>query len=119
MADVSDAFLLSRTGSYRIASYLLREEFEVMRSSPQRVDLCEWIAHCFYQLDQFGEAGSWYETAGQLILSEPAIPLQIKALTALKEYESACECYEQTRDEDAITECSEMLHQLRRACASA
>ena len=119
MANVSDAFLLARAGNYGIASYLLREEFELMRSSPQRMDLCEWIAHCYYQLEQFGEAGTWYETAGQLILAEPSIPLQIKALTALNLYESALECYEQTRDEDIITECSEMLHQLRRACASA
>ena len=119
MANASDIFMIARRGDHRTAAYLLREEFEEMRSSPQRVDLCEWIARCFYQLEQFGEAGNWYEAAGQLILAEPSVPLQIKALTALKPYESALECYEQVQDQDTITECSEMLHQLRKACASA
>jgi tetratricopeptide (TPR) repeat protein len=119
MANVADALSLARTGNYGTAAYLLKEEFEIMRSSPQRVDLCEWIAHCFYQLERFGEAGNWYEAAGQLILVEQSTPLQLKALTALPEYERALECYEQTGDEDTITECSEMLHELRRACAPA
>ncbi len=119
MVNITEALSLARTSDSGTAAYLLREEFEIMRSSPQRVDLCEWIAHCFYQLERFGEAGSWYEAAGQLILAEPSTPLQIRALTALTEYERAWECYKQTGDEDTITECSEMLHGLRRACAPA
>jgi tetratricopeptide (TPR) repeat protein len=114
-----DAFSLARTGNGLTAATLLREEFEMMRASPQRVELCEWIAHCFYQLGQFEEAGSWFETAGQLLLSEPTTPVEVKALNAVGEYEKALECYQHASDEDAVTECSTMLHEIRRACASA
>lgn len=101
------------------AATILREEFEIMRRSPRRIDLCEWLARCFYQLEQFDEAGGWYEAAGQLILAEPTTPLQLKALNAAPEYEKALECYAQAGDEDTITECSQMLRDLKKACASA
>ncbi|MDA4127981.1 MAG: hypothetical protein OK422_00720 [Thaumarchaeota archaeon] len=119
MGNTSDAFSLARSGNTFTAATLLKEEFEIMRSSPQRVDLCEWIAHCFYQLEQFDEAGTWYETAGQLLLGEPSTPLQLKALNAVVEYEKALECYRNASDEDAVTECSSMLNEIRKACASA
>ena len=34
------------------------------------------------------------------------------------EYEKALDCYRKNKDEDKFTECSEMIRQLRRVCAS-
>ena len=111
--------MMARKGNYHAAAYLLREEFESLRHSPQQVDLCEWVAHCFAQLEDFGQAGAWYEAAGQLILAEMASPLPVKALSAVGEYEKALDCYQRSENEDAVSECSTMLHQLKKACAPA
>jgi tetratricopeptide (TPR) repeat protein len=99
--------------------YILREEFESFSSSPKRVEVCESIARCFHQLGQYDEAAHWYETAGRLVLSEAATSMTFRALSALAPYEQALECYREGDDEDKVTECSTMLNELRRACASA
>ena len=119
MADFSQSFRLEKMRSGNAAVYLLREQFERFASSPQRVDLCESIAKCFDQLEQYDDAGNWYETTGRIILSQPTAPPTVKALYALGEYEKALECYKKNEDAERFTECSEMINQLRRACASA
>ena len=101
------------------AIYLLREQFEKFASSPQKVDACESIAACFYQLEQYEDAGGWYETAGRLILSQPSVTPTVKALDALADYEKALECYRQGDDEERFTECSSLIKDLKRASASA
>ena len=119
MADFSDAFRFDRMRSGNAALYLLKEQFEKFAVSPQKLDVCESIAHCFYQLEQYEDAGSWYETAGRMILSEPSAPPAIRAMSALGQYESALECYRRDEDDEKITECSTLIGELRRACASA
>jgi len=119
MANESEAFLMARKGNYKAAAYLLREEFESLRHAPQKVDLCEWVARCFSQLEDFAQAGAWYTAAGQMILADAASPFVVRALSALGEYEKALDCYQRSQDEDAVSECSTMLHQLRKACAPA
>ena len=103
--------------------YLLREQFEKFAASPQKLDVCESIAHCLYQLEQYEDAAGWYETAGRIILSGNGAPPAIKALSALPEYERALECYRRngsgTDDDEKFTECSTLIGELRRACASA
>jgi hypothetical protein len=101
------------------AFYLLKEEFENFLTSPHRVDVCDGIANYFYQLDQYGEAGNWYETAGKLILAEPSSPTTVRALTALVEYEKALDCYRKNGDDEALDSCSSFIKELERACASA
>ena len=101
------------------AVYILRDQFEKFSSSPQKVEACESIATCFFQLEQFEDAAGWYETAGRLILSEPSLTPAIKAMNALDDYEKARECYRKGDDEDKFTECSSLIRDLKRACASA
>ena len=101
------------------AVYLLKDQFERFSSSPQKVDACESIAACFYQLEQYGEAAGWYETAGKLILSEPSLTPAVKALNALGDLEKARDCYRRGDDDDKFTECSSLIRELQRACASA
>jgi len=101
------------------AVYQLREQFEKFPFSPTKVDDCESIADCFYQLEQFDDAANWYETAGRLILSEPSTSPAIKALSALVEYEMALDCHRKADDGEAFAECSSLIRQLRRASASA
>jgi hypothetical protein len=119
LTDVTGQLRFDKMTSGNAAVYLLREEFEKFFSSGRKVDTCEWIAHCFYQLEQFGDAGAWYETAGRLVLADPTTPSAIKAITASRIYEKALDCYRHSDDVDTITECSEMLRDLRRACAPA
>lgn len=101
------------------ALYLLKEQFERFSTSPEKVGACLEIARCFYQLEQYEDAANWYETAGKLILSEPSLTPALKALNALEEYEKALECHSRGGDEDGFTECSSLIRELKRACASA
>lgn len=119
MRDFSERFGLDKMRSGNAAIYLLREQFERFSSSPQKVDACESIARCFYQLEQYDDAAGWYETAGRLILSEPSLTPAIKALNALEDYEKARDCYRKGDDEEKFTECSSLIRELNRACASA
>ena len=99
--------------------YLLKEQFEKFVATPEKIEACESIAVCFHQLEQYEDAAGWYETAGRLILSEPSITPAFKALTALRDFERALECYKEGEDEDGFRECSTLIRELRRACASA
>lgn len=119
MRDFAEGFSVEKMRSGNAAVYVLKEQFERFSSSPQKVDACESIASCFYQLEQYEDAAGWYETAGRLILSEPSITPAIKALSALGDYERALDCYRRGDDEERFTECSTLIHELKRACASA
>ena len=119
MADFSDSFHLMRMRSGNPLIYMLREQFEDFGASHQKVETCGSIARCFYQLEQYGDAADWYETAGRLILSEPTPPPQVKALSALREFEKALDCYRRGDDEEKFTECSTMIRDLKKACAPA
>ena len=119
MVDFSEVFRVEKMRSGNPLVYLLKEQFGSFSASPQRVDMCDWIAKCFYQLEQYGDAGSWYEAAGRLILSEQSAPPTVKALTALDEYEKALECYGHGDDDGAFSECSTMIRRLKKACAPA
>jgi tetratricopeptide (TPR) repeat protein len=119
MPDFADSFRVDRMRSGNPAVYQLKEQFERFTSSPQRVEACHSIAHCFYQLEQYDDAAGWYETAGRLILAEPSVTPAIKALSALQEYERALDCYRESDDEERFTECSSLIRELKRACASA
>jgi tetratricopeptide (TPR) repeat protein len=119
MGEFSDAFRVEKMRSGNPAVYLLKEQFEKFAASPQKLDICESIAHWFYQLEQYGDAGNWYEAAGRLILSEPSSTPTLKALSALDEYERALECYRRGEDDERFTECSTLIRELSRACASA
>jgi tetratricopeptide (TPR) repeat protein len=119
MGDFSEVFKFDRMRSGNPAVYLLKEQFEKFVGSPQKLDVCESIALCFYQLEQYEDAANWYETAGRLILSEPSTPPTLKAMAALGEYERALECYRHDDDDGKFAECSTMIGELRRASASA
>ncbi len=119
VTDFSDSFRLDKMRSGNAAVYLLREQFERFVLSRQSVDVCEYIAHCFYQLEQYDDAGKWYETTGRMILSQPSAPPTVKAMDALGEYEKALECYRRNEDDEKFTECNEMVRHLKHACASA
>lgn len=119
LIDFSNEFRVERMRSGNAAVYQLKEQFEKFAGSPQKVDVCESIALCFYQLEQFEDAGSWYETAGRLILSEPSATPAMKALSALNQFEKALDCYRRDGEEDRFTECSLLIRELKRASASA
>jgi len=119
MADFSAVFRLDKMRSGNPAVYQLREQFENFAASPQKLDVCESIAHCFYQLEQYEDAANWYETAGRMILSVPSTPAAVKAMSALGEYERALDCYRRDDNDEKFTECSTMIRELERACASA
>ncbi len=119
MQDFSEGFAVGKMRSGNAAVYLLKEQFERFSSSPQKVEACESIATCFYQLEQYDDAAGWYETAGRLILSDPSVTPAIKALNALGDYERARDCYREGDDEEKFTECSTLIGELKRACASA
>ena len=112
-------FSVEKMRSGNAAVYKLREQFEKFTGTPEKVDVCESIANCFYQLEQYEDAAGWYEVAGRLILSEPSTTPALKALSALGEYERATECYRRGDDEDRFSECSSFVQELKRVCASA
>jgi len=117
--DFAESFSVDKMRSGNAAVYILKEQFEKFSASPQKVEACESIATCFFQLEQYDDAGGWYETAGRLILAEPNASPALKALGALDDYERALECYQKGDDEEKFTECSTLIRELKRACASA
>lgn len=119
LRDFAEGFGIDKMRSGNAAVYVLKDQFERFSSSPQKVEACESIASCFYQLEQYDDAGGWYETAGRLILSESSLASTVKALNALGDYEKARECYRRGDDEEKFTECSSLIRELERACASA
>ena len=119
MKEFSEGFGVEKMRSGNAAVYMLREQFEKFSSSPQKVDACESIATCFYQLEQYDDAANWYETAGRLILSEPTVAPALKAMNALGDYEKALDCYRKGDDDDKFTEVSTLIRELKHACASA
>jgi len=122
LANILDSLSFNKMRSGNPMVYLLREQFEKFAASPQKLDVCESIAHCLYQLEQYEDAAGWYETAGRIILSGNGTPPAIRALSALPEYEKALECYHRDgsgADDEKFTECSTLIGDLRRACASA
>lgn len=119
MRDFAEGFGLEKMRSGNAAVYMLKDQFERFSSSPQKVEACESIAACFYQLEQYDDAAGWYETAGRLILSEPSLTPAMKALDALDDLEKARDCYRRGDDEEKFTECSSLIRELKRACASA
>jgi len=118
MADFSASLRLEKMRSGNPAVYKLREQFERFASTPQKEDVCESIAVCFYQLEQYADAGNWYEATGRIILSQPSTPSPVRALDAIEEFEKALDCYKKNEDDERFTECSEMIRQLKRICAS-
>ena len=119
MQDFSQGFRVEKMRSGNAAVYMLKEQFEKFSSHPQKVEACESIATCFYQLEQYDDAAGWYETAGRLILSEATVTPALKALNALEDYEKALDCYKRGEDEEKFTEVSTLIRELKRACASA
>jgi tetratricopeptide (TPR) repeat protein len=119
LREFSDGFGVGKMKSGNAAVYLLREQFEKFPSSPHKVEACESIASCFLQLGQYADAADWYEAAGRLILSEPSVVPAIRAISALGDYERALDCYRRDEDEEGFTECSTLIRELRRTCASA
>ena len=119
MEDFASRFGFDKMHSGNAAVYKLKEQLEGFPAAHAKVDACEEIARCFFQLEQYHDAASWYEAAGKMILAEPSSKPTLKALSALEEYERALECYELGDDDDGFTECSALLRQLERACASA
>ncbi len=119
MRDYTEAFRFEKMRSGNAAFYLLKEEFENFLLSPRRIDVCDGIAKYFFQLDQFGEAGNWYETAGKMILAEPSTPAAMKASSALTEFEKALDCYRRDSNDDSAERCSAFIKELETACAPA
>ncbi len=117
--DFATAFRAGTMRSGNPAVYFLREQFESLAGTPHKVDTCEWIARSFYQLQQFSEAGNWFEAAGDLLRANGALRPELRALAALEEYEKALESYEQAGDDDAADGCFAVVAKLRRACAPA
>jgi hypothetical protein len=117
LLDFAGKFHLETMKSGNPAFYLLREQFESFAVSPRRLDACDRIAHCLNQLEQFGEAGGWYEAAGQPLFAKVGVSPELRALSASEEYERALGCYRQSGNEEAEARCSEVVESLRKACS--
>jgi hypothetical protein len=98
---------------------IAQQEINRVQPSSRFIEMCESVALSLNKLGDSDQAGNWYEIAGQLILSEVGYPTTVRALRALPEYEKALECYNQTGDGELITKCTNVIFDLRRACASA
>jgi tetratricopeptide (TPR) repeat protein len=112
MVSVSEVFDLARSGEPETAASVLKQEFQRLQSSEYKVQLCEWIASCFENLNDYPQAAEWYEMAGLLSLSETGSSL-INALMALRQYERALSCHEQGDDDEAIQKCIQIIDELK------
>ncbi len=118
MSGIAEAIELAKTGNSRAAADLLQGEFETFQAPERMVELCEWIATCFEGLDDFVQAGNWYEMAGELILAERSAIYPVRAIRAADEYEKALLCYRRAEDEEFVERCNQVVRELRSSCAS-
>jgi tetratricopeptide (TPR) repeat protein len=118
MVSVGEALELARTGNHQVAVKILKDEFNRLQSPEQRVELCEWIASCFEGLEDFANAGEWFEMAAVYALSETGSELA-NALSAIGEYEKAVRCYELEGDDESVDKCFQMIGELRHLYAAA
>jgi tetratricopeptide (TPR) repeat protein len=117
MVSASEAFDLARSGNRDLAVKILKQEFQKLQAADQKVELCEWIASCFENLQDYGQAAEWYEMAGALSISQTGSSV-INGLMALGEYEKALTCYELSEDDEAAENCLEMIRELRHSYAA-
>lgn len=117
MVTIAEAFDLARTGRGEAAANALKQELLRLQSSDQKIELCEWIATCFENLNDYDQAAEWYEMAGALALSETGSPLA-NALMAIIEYEKALACREQGDDQEMVDECERIISELKHAYAA-
>ncbi|MGD0638089.1 MAG: hypothetical protein ABSA72_08630 [Nitrososphaerales archaeon] len=117
MVSVSEVFDLARSGERATAVSVLKQEFQRLQSSEHKVQLCEWIASCFENLNDYEQAAEWYEMAGLLSLSETGSEL-INALMALEQYERALTCHEQGDDEESVQKCLQIIEELKHTYAA-
>jgi hypothetical protein len=118
MVSASEAFDLARAGNRDLAVHMIKQEFQKLQASDQKVELCKWIASCFENLQDYAQAAEWYEMAGVLSLSETGSPL-INSLMALREYERALDCHERSGDEEGVQNCLEVIRDLNRSYVAA
>jgi tetratricopeptide (TPR) repeat protein len=118
LASISEAFELAKLGNQAQAAEVLRHEFEKLQSPGRRIDLCEWIADCFEKLQEYTQAGNWYEMAGELILSQVGTSMPAAVVNAFREYERALDCYERGNEAEDVERCDQILGILRRSFAS-
>ena len=122
MTSIDEAFDIARGGNRELAAKILKEEFQKLQSTGQKVDLCEWVASCFENLRDYDQAAEWYEMAGALSLSHTSSPL-MNALMATREYERAIECHDrrlsdssggddQKEASGSIEKCLEIIREL-------
>lgn len=109
--SASDLLQMARLGRRDAATSLLREEFGRLQSPEQRVELCRWIALCFEGLEDYANAGEWYEMAGYLSLTQTSSEIA-NAIRALPEYERARTCYTACEDYERMDSCSSMIARL-------
>jgi len=118
LASINEAFELARLGNQRQATEILRHEFEKLQSPGRRIDLCEWIADCFEKLQEYTQAGNWYEMAGELILAQMGASTPAAVVNAFHEYERALDCYERGDEVEDVERCDQILTTLRQSFAS-
>ena len=118
LASISEAFELAKLGNQTQAAEILRHEFEKLQSPGRSIELCEWIADCFEKLQDYTQAGNWYEMAGELILAQMGAARPSVVVNAFREYERALDCYERGDELEDVERCDQMLKVLRRSFAS-
>jgi hypothetical protein len=118
LTSISEAYDLAKLGNQTGAAEILRHEFEKLQSPGRRIDLCEWIADCFERLQDYIQAGNWYEMAGELILAQVGSSMPAAVVTAFREYERALECYELGNEVGDVERCDQILKMLRLSFAS-
>ena len=119
MFDFAASFHFERMKSGNPVFYMLREQFGSYVASPHKADACDRIAYSLRQLGQPREAARWYEVAGSLMYGRAELRPELRAMYATEEFEKALECHLLEGDEEAETDCAELLDTLRKACAPA
>ena len=116
--SVSEVFDLARSGERATAVNVLKQEFQRLQSSDQKVQLCEWIAELLREPERL--------RAGRRVVRDGRAPFVsqrrgrelINALMALEQYERALACHEQGEDEESIQKCLQVIDELKHAYAA-
>lgn len=116
LGNLASAFVAAQRGDHREAARLFQAELtQGGLKGSSKADVCRWIAECYRALEEYEEAGRWYEAAANAVLEDETspLPLPTRAHYAAKDFEKAIDCYKSSGNLTLIKQASGQRYRLQ------
>jgi tetratricopeptide (TPR) repeat protein len=114
LGNITEAIEAYRRNDWRGAARLLEEELKNPQLKHEnRIEVCEWIGQCYEGLEEYEDAGIWYEWAAKYTLEDQTKTTSARIASAVKEIDRAMECYKAEGDLNLIKHASAIKYRLQ------